>query len=52
MKCATCHKETKEVRRAVIDAGYDKTLAKAIYNCPSCYEKKLIARLRAGKKRK
>ena len=44
MKCATCHKETKEVKRVVIDNGYDKTLAKAVYNCPSCYEKKIQAR--------
>ncbi len=44
MRCATCGKETKEVRRVVIDTGYDKTLARAIYNCSSCYEKKLKVR--------
>ena len=40
MKCDTCHKETKEVRRVIIDNGYDKTLSKAIYNCPECFKKK------------
>ncbi len=41
MKCDTCG---KEVKRIVVDAGYDRTLAKAIYNCPECYEKKLNSR--------
>lgn len=50
MRCATCHKETNEVRRVVIDAGYDKTLAKAIYNCPECYEKKLKTRKKTEEK--
>lgn len=44
MKCDTCGKETSEVRRVVIDSGYDRTLARAMYNCPSCYEKKDAAR--------
>ncbi len=44
MKCNTCGKETEEVKRVVIDSGYDRTLAKPIYNCPDCYEKKLKSR--------
>ena len=44
MKCDTCGKEAKEVKRVVIDEGYDRTLSKALYNCPECYEKKLRAR--------
>ena len=44
MKCDTCGKETKEVKRVVIDEGYDRTLSKALYNCPECYEKKLRSR--------
>lgn len=44
MKCDTCSKETPEVRRVVIDAGYDRTLARAMYNCPECYDKKEAAR--------
>ena len=48
MKCDTCGKETAEVKRVVIDAGYDRTLAKALYNCPDCYAKKASSRLPAG----
>ena len=44
MKCDTCGKEVKEVKRVVVDAGYDRTLAKAMYNCPACYEEKLRSR--------
>ncbi len=44
MKCDTCSKETSEVRRVVIDSGYDRTLARAMYNCPDCYEKKEASR--------
>ena len=40
MKCDTCGKEVKEVKRVVIDKGYDRALAKPLYNCPECYEKK------------
>ena len=48
MRCDTCGKEVKEVRRVVIDAGYDRTLARALYNCPECYQKKEDAKRRAG----
>ena len=48
MKCATCHKEAKEVKRVVIDTDYNKTLAKPIYNCHDCYDKKVKSR--KGKK--
>ena len=44
MKCDTCGKETTEVKRVVIDSGYDRTLAKALYNCPDCYAKKIASR--------
>lgn len=40
MKCDTCGRDVPEVRRVVVTAGYDRTLAKPIYNCPECYEKK------------
>ena len=40
MKCDTCGKEVKEVKRVVVDKGYDRVLAKPLYNCPECYEKK------------
>ena len=40
MKCDTCGKEVKEVKRVVVDKGYDRALAKPLYNCPECYDKK------------
>lgn len=40
MRCDTCGRDVPEVRRVVVAPGYDRTLAKPIYNCPECYEKK------------
>ncbi|MBI3333052.1 MAG: hypothetical protein HYZ93_03050 [Candidatus Omnitrophica bacterium] len=40
MKCDTCRREVPEVSRVVIYVGYNKTAAKAIYNCPECFSKK------------
>ena len=44
MKCDACGKESPEIKRVVVDKGYDRTLSKALYNCPTCYEKKLASR--------
>ncbi len=44
MKCDTCGKDVKEVRRVIVDTGYDRTLAKPMYNCPDCYDKKEAAK--------
>ena len=44
MRCDTCGKEANAVKRVVVDSGYDRTLAKAMYNCPDCYEAKLRSR--------
>ena len=44
MKCDTCGNEVKEVKRVLVDKGYDRTLAKALYNCPECYRKKELAK--------
>lgn len=49
MKCDTCGKETTAVKRVIVDSDYDRTLAKAVYNCPDCYEKK--ERLKTERKR-
>jgi len=40
MRCDTCGKNVKEVRRVVIYKNYNKTQAVPLYNCPTCYEKK------------
>ena len=40
MRCDTCGREVPQVKRVVVNTGYDRTLARALYNCPECYEKK------------
>lgn len=40
MKCDTCQKESPEISRVVISAGYNKLSAKPVYNCPECFAKK------------
>jgi len=50
MKCDTCGREVPEVKRVVVAAGYDRTLAKPMYNCPECYEKKEKAKRDAADK--
>ena len=46
--CDTCGKATRTVSRVVVDAGYNRANARAVYNCPECYEKKLQERLEQG----
>lgn len=40
MKCDTCGREVQVVKRVVIRENYDRTLSRAVYNCPDCYQKK------------
>ena len=40
MKCDTCKQEADKVLRVVIDKDYNRALARPIFNCPACYEKK------------
>ena len=46
MTCDTCGKETPVVSRVVIDKDYNRANARAVYNCPDCFERK--NRERAG----
>jgi hypothetical protein len=43
--CDTCGKEATIVSRVVIDRGYNRADAKALWNCPECYERKERERL-------
>lgn len=45
LRCDTCGKETDTVSRVVVDAGYNRSNARPLYNCPECYEEKLKQRL-------
>ncbi len=40
MKCDTCGKDVLKVKRIILEKGYDRTQARAIYNCEECYRKK------------
>jgi hypothetical protein len=40
MVCDTCGKESPVVSRVVIDKGYNRANARAVYNCPECFERK------------
>ena len=40
MRCDTCKQESALVMRVVIAKGYDRSLARPIFNCPSCFEHK------------
>jgi hypothetical protein len=40
MKCDTCKQESPVVMRVVIAKGYNRSLARPLFNCPSCFERK------------
>jgi len=40
MQCDTCKKESPVVLRVVVDKGYNRALARPLFNCPECFEKK------------
>lgn len=40
MRCETCKRESPVVMRVVVAREYNRALARAVYNCPACFEKK------------
>ena len=46
VRCDTCGKMVSTVSRVVIDDGYDRSMSKAIYNCPDCFAKKETNRVK------
>ena len=40
MRCDTCKKESLMVMRVVVDKEYNRAMARAVYNCPACFERK------------
>ncbi len=40
MRCNTCHQESALVKRVVVDRAYNRALARALYNCPACFDRK------------
>ena len=42
--CDTCGKETDQLRRDVVDDGYNALNKPPLWNCAECYEKKRAKR--------
>ncbi len=40
LHCDTCGKPVTSVARVVIDQEYDRSMSRALYNCPECFKKK------------
>ena len=40
MRCDTCQKDAPVVMRVVVAKDYNRALARPIYNCEDCFEKK------------
>jgi len=40
MRCDSCKQEAPVVMRVVVAKDYDRSLTRAVYNCPACYEQK------------
>ena len=56
MRCDTCKQESEMILRVVIAKDYNRSLARPLFNCPACFEKKEqfksaeSSRLKAGGK--
>jgi hypothetical protein len=48
LRCDTCGRISTEVKRVVVDSGYNRANARPLYNCPECYEAKCRQRDPAG----
>lgn len=44
MQCDTCKQDSPVVMRVVVAKDYNRALARPLYNCPACFEKKEQAR--------
>ena len=40
MKCDTCKQESDVILRVMIAKDYNRALARPLFNCPKCFEKK------------
>ena len=48
MRCDTCKQESEMILRVVIDKDYNRSLARPLFNCPACFEKKEQSKGRSG----
>jgi len=40
MQCDTCKQESAIIMRVVIAKDYNRSLARPVFNCPSCFDQK------------
>ena len=40
MRCDTCKQDSNMVLRVVIAKDYNRALARPLFNCPACFERK------------
>ena len=40
MQCDTCKQESEIILRVAVAKDYNRILARPLFNCPSCFEKK------------
>jgi hypothetical protein len=48
MRCDTCKQESPVVMRVMISKDYNRSLARPLFNCPDCFEKKEQRKARAA----
>lgn len=46
MRCDTCKQESPVVMRVVVAKGYNRALARPMFNCPGCFEGKELSKHR------
>jgi hypothetical protein len=48
MRCDTCKQESAVILRVVVAKDYNRSLARPVFNCPDCFEKKEQAKNARG----
>ena len=51
LKCDTCGRESDQLRRDVVDRGYNALTRPPLWNCESCYAAKRAGRSAEKKKK-
>ena len=51
MICDTCRQESPVVLRVVVDKDYNRALARPVFNCQACFEKKENAKQQSANRR-
>lgn len=52
MRCDTCKQESPMVMRVMVAKDYNRSLARPIFNCPACFERKEQSQTAGGSRLK